>query len=41
MKLPPVEQRGLHHSGTIFNADIPYTEFLKKYIKDANEPNIK
>lgn len=34
MKLPPVEQRGLHHGDTIFNADIPYTEFLKTYMKE-------
>lgn len=34
MKLPPVEDRGLHHSGTIFNADIPYKEFLETYKKE-------
>lgn len=31
MELPPIEQRGLHHEGTIFNADIPYKEFLETY----------
>ena len=34
MELPPVKQRGLHHDGTIFNADIPYKEFLETYKKD-------
>lgn len=29
MSLPPIEQRGLHHSGTIFDADKPYTEYIK------------
>ena len=34
MKLPPVEERGHHHDGNIFDADIPYTEFLKKYMEE-------
>jgi len=34
MKLPPIEERGLHHGGTIFNADIPYKEFLETYKKE-------
>lgn len=29
MSLPPVEQRGVHHDGTIFDADKPYTEYIK------------
>lgn len=41
MKLPPVEQRGLHHGNTIFNADIPYKEYMESYKKNANEPIIK
>ena len=31
MKLPPVEERGHHHDGAIFNADIPYKDFLVTY----------
>ena len=27
MALPPMEERGLHHSGTFFDADKPYTEY--------------
>ena len=34
MQLPPVEERGHHHDGAIFNADIPYKEFLETYKKD-------
>lgn len=30
MTLPPLEERGLHHSGTIFDADKPYSEYVKK-----------
>lgn len=29
MALPPVEERGLHHSGTLFDPDVPYTEYLE------------
>lgn len=29
MALPPVEERGKHHGGTIFDADKPYTEYIK------------
>ena len=28
MQLPPIEERGLHHSGTLFDADKPYTEYI-------------
>ncbi|MBR4657488.1 MAG: LicD family protein [Oscillospiraceae bacterium] len=28
MQFPPVEQRGMEHDGTIFDADIPYKEYL-------------
>lgn len=35
MVFPPVEQRGLHHDGTIFNADIPYREYLETYKKEC------
>ena len=30
MQLPPVETRGTWHSGVIFDANKPYTEYLKK-----------
>ena len=30
MKFPPVEERGQWHAGTVFDADIPYKEYLKK-----------
>lgn len=30
MALPPVEERGMKHGGTIFNVDTPYKEFLKR-----------
>ena len=30
MQFPPVEERGLCHAGTIFDADIPYKDYLKK-----------
>lgn len=33
MELPPIEERGLHHSGTIFDADIPYSEYVAKLKK--------
>lgn len=29
MQFPPIEKRGNWHSGTVFNADIPYKEFLR------------
>ena len=28
MQLPPIEERGLHHSGTFFDADKPYTKYI-------------
>ncbi len=28
MQLPPIEERGLHHSGTLFDADKPYMEYI-------------
>ena len=30
MKFPPTEERGNWHSGVIFDADIPYKEYLKR-----------
>ena len=30
MQLPPVEERGMWHDGTIFDADIPYSEYLRQ-----------
>ena len=30
MSFPPVEQRGTRHSGTFFDPDKPYTEYLEK-----------
>lgn len=30
MALPPVEERGMKHDGTIFDVDTPYKEFLKR-----------
>lgn len=30
MELPPIDERGLWHSGTLFDADKPYTEYLKE-----------
>lgn len=30
MALPPIEDRGLHHSGVIFDMDKPYTEYVNK-----------
>ena len=30
--LPPFEERGLHHSGTIYDADTPYTEYVSKLL---------
>lgn len=30
MSLPPAEERGAKHSGTVFNVDIPYKVLLKK-----------
>ena len=29
MQLPPVEERGVWHAGTTFDADIPYKEYLR------------
>lgn len=28
MQLPPIEERGDWHSGTVFNADVPYKDYL-------------
>ena len=36
MQLPPLEKRGNWHSTTIFDPDVPYTEFLEEYRKDRN-----
>ena len=33
MKLPPMDDRGLWHTGTIFDADLPYAEYLKQFLK--------
>lgn len=34
MQFPPVAERGHKHDGIIFNADIPYKEFLETYRKE-------
>ena len=31
MELPPIEQRGGWHNDVIFNADVPYSDFIPKY----------
>lgn len=33
MKFPPIEERGLHHSGTIFDADKPFTYYVSNLEK--------
>lgn len=33
MELPPMEERGIHHNGAVFDADIPYKEYLKNIEK--------
>lgn len=30
MQLPPKEKRGIWHAGTVFDADIPYKDYLRK-----------
>lgn len=30
MEFPPVEKRGMDHAGTVFDADIPYKDYLTK-----------
>jgi hypothetical protein len=30
MKFPPTEQRGIWHDNVIFDADIPYSKYLKE-----------
>lgn len=35
MEFPPVEERGTWHDGVIFDADVPYLEYLFRY---ANQP---
>jgi lipopolysaccharide cholinephosphotransferase len=30
MQFPPMEKRGMAHDGTVFDADTPYKEYLKK-----------
>lgn len=30
MQLPPMEKRGVWHAGTVFDADIPYKDYLRK-----------
>ena len=32
LALPPLEDRGLHHGGTIYDADTPYTEYVKNLL---------
>ena len=32
MKLPPVEERGLHHSNTLIEVDVPFDEAREKAI---------